>query len=121
MTPRQRGGRERGSVGENHMQLLCGRSGIHIESQCRGAHFFRMETLLLLMAATVVLVFYALCNRGYWLMLGVATATVSVSIYAFAEGVWPIGAIEAAWAIVVARQWWHLLKPFQRSMYRRGS
>jgi hypothetical protein len=80
-----------------------------------------MGTLLLLTAATVVLVFYALHNRGYWLMLGVAAAAAVVAIYAFAEGVWPIGAIEAAWAIFVARQWWHLLKPFQRSTYRRGS
>jgi hypothetical protein len=78
-----------------------------------------METLLLLMAATVVSVFYALHNRGYWLMLGVAAAAGSVSIHAFVEGVWPIGAIEAAWAIFVARRWWHLLKPFQRAMYRR--
>jgi hypothetical protein len=54
-------------------------------------------------------------------MLGVAAAAGSVSIHAFVEGVWPIGAIEAAWAIFVARQWWHLLKPLQRSMYRRGS
>jgi hypothetical protein len=80
-----------------------------------------MDTFLMLMAATVVLVFYALRERGYWLMLGVGAAAVSASIYAFVEGVWPIGAIEAAWAILVARQWWHLLKPFQRSMYRRGS
>ena len=80
-----------------------------------------MDTLLLLMAATVILVFHALHNRGYWLMLGVAAAAASVSIYAFVEGVWPIGAIEAAWAILVVRQWWHLLKPFQRSMYRRGA
>jgi hypothetical protein len=79
-----------------------------------------MNTHLLLMAATVVSVFYALHNRDYWLMLGVAAAAALVSIHAFVEGVWPIGTIEAAWAIFVARQRWHLLKPLQRSMYRRG-
>ena len=80
-----------------------------------------METLLLLMAATVVLVFNALHNRGYWLMLGVVAAAASGSIYALVEGVWPIGAIEAAWAVFVARQWWYLLKPLERSMHKRGS
>jgi hypothetical protein len=80
-----------------------------------------MNTLLMLMAATVVLVFYALHNRGYWLMLGAAAAVAVVSIYGFAEGAWPIGMIEAAWAIFVARRWWNLLKPLERSMYVRRS
>jgi membrane protein implicated in regulation of membrane protease activity len=75
-----------------------------------------MTTFLLLMAVTIGLVLHALHNRGYWLMLGVVAASVAVSIYAFVEGAWPVGAIEAVWAIIVARQWWCLLRPLQRSM-----
>jgi hypothetical protein len=79
-----------------------------------------MDTfLLLLMAVTVGLVFFALHNRGYWLMLGVAAVSAAVSIYAFVEGAWPIGAIEAAWAIIIVCQWLYLLRPLQRSMHQR--
>ena len=77
-----------------------------------------MDTLsLLLMAVTVGLVFFALHKRGYWLMLGVAALSGAVSIYAFVEGAWLIGAIEAAWAIIMVRQWLYLLRPLQRSMH----
>jgi len=58
------------------------------------------------MAATVVLVFYALHKRGTWLMLTIVAVGVAGSIYGFAEGAWLIGVLEAVWAIMVAREWW---------------
>ena len=46
-------------------------------------------------------------------MLGVAAIAAAGSIHAFVEGAWPIGAIEAAWAVLVVRRWWSLAKPLQ--------
>jgi hypothetical protein len=67
-----------------------------------------MGTLLGIMAATVVLVFYALHKRSGWPMLAAIAASAAGSIYGFAEGAWPVGAIEAVWAAIVARKWWAL-------------
>jgi hypothetical protein len=67
-----------------------------------------MGTLLGIMAATVVLVFYALHKRSSWPMLAAIAASAAGSIYGFAEGAWPVGAIEAIWAMLVARKWWAL-------------
>ncbi len=86
------------------MQTLCGRAHIHIESKHRPAHLIGMETLLLLMAASAASVFWALHKFGYWPMTAVAAATAVVSVHAFFAGAWPIGAIEAAWVILLARR-----------------
>jgi hypothetical protein len=61
-----------------------------------------------IMAAIIVLVFYARHKRTAGVMLAVMAAAVAAAAYAFIEGVWPLGAIEAVWAITVARKWWTL-------------
>jgi hypothetical protein len=104
MSWRQRGDRKSGSVGEFHMQSLCGRGVIHIDSKCRANYLVGMETLLLLMAACAGLLFWALHKRDYWMMTAIAAVTVGASVHAFFAGAWPIGAIEAAWVILLARR-----------------
>ena len=73
-----------------------------------------MDLIFGIMAATVVLVFYALHKRTYGVMLTVVAAASAGSVYCFAEGAWPMGAIEAVWATMVARRWWSLWSPFTR-------
>jgi hypothetical protein len=73
-----------------------------------------MGTLVVIMVVTAVLVFYALHKRVSWLMLAVAAGAAAGSIYGFAEGAWPVGAIEAVWAALVARRWWILFQPAAR-------
>ena len=63
------------------------------------------------MVVTAALVFYALHKRTTRWMLGVIAVAAAGSIYGFAEGLWPVGAIEAVWAAVVARKWWMLRQP----------
>jgi hypothetical protein len=44
------------------------------------------------------------------LQLAFAGACAAASLYCFAQGAWPFGAVEAIWAIVAARRWWFLAK-----------
>jgi len=70
-----------------------------------------MGTLFAIMVVTVVLVFYALHRRSTGVMLAVIAVAAAGSIYGFAEDAWPVGAIEAVWAVTVARRWWVLRQP----------
>ncbi|MFI5001818.1 MAG: hypothetical protein ACHQK9_18200 [Reyranellales bacterium] len=70
-----------------------------------------MDILLGLMAGTAILVFYALAQRRRWVTLAVAGTCVVGSAYSFLLGAWPLGAIEAIWAIIVTRKCWLRAKP----------
>jgi hypothetical protein len=61
-----------------------------------------------LIAVTAMMVCYALERRGRGYVLGFAGACVLASIYGFAQGAWPFGLVEAVWALVAVRRWWHV-------------
>ena len=65
-------------------------------------------TLFGLFAVTAMLVTYALEARSHWYVLGFAVACALGSAYGFLQGAWPFGLVEAIWALVALRKWWHL-------------
>ena len=58
-----------------------------------------------LFAVTAMLVFYALEDRSPWFVLAFAAACSLGSVYAFLQGAWPFGVVEAVWATVALRRW----------------
>jgi len=62
-------------------------------------------TLFGLAAVSAMLVFYALEDRSPWFVAAFAVACVLASIYGFAQGAWPFGLVEAAWALIALRRW----------------
>src|SRR5258708_36615279 len=62
-------------------------------------------TLFGLFAVTAMLVGYALEDRSRWFILAFAVACALGSIYGFLEGAWPVGLVEAVWAVVALRRW----------------
>ena len=58
-----------------------------------------------LFAVTLMLVTYALEQRGHWFIAAFAVACALGSIYGFLQGAWPFGLVEAIWAIVALRRW----------------
>jgi hypothetical protein len=63
-----------------------------------------------LFAVTAMLVFYALEQRSPWFILAFALACALGSVYGFLQGAWPFGIVEAIWALVAVRRWWHTAK-----------
>lgn len=57
-------------------------------------------TLFGLLAAVLMLLFYALENRSAWFVLAFAGACILGSVYGFLQGTWPFGVLEAVWSIV---------------------
>ena len=62
-------------------------------------------TLFGLFAVTMMLVCYALEDRSPWFILAFAVACALGSIYAFLQGAWPFGVVEAIWAGVAVWRW----------------
>ena len=62
-------------------------------------------TLFGLFAVTAMRVCYALEDRSHCNVLGFASACAPGSIYGFRQGAWPIGIVEAIWALVALRRW----------------
>jgi len=60
-----------------------------------------------LFAVTAMLVTYALEHRSHVFILAFAVACVLGSVYGFLQGAWPFGVVEAIWAMVALRRWWH--------------
>jgi hypothetical protein len=54
----------------------------------------------------MMLVCYAFERKNTGFILAFAFACLMASIYAFLQGVWPFGVVEAVWAVVAARRWW---------------
>ena len=63
-------------------------------------------TLFGLFAVTAMLVCYAFEERNPKFVLGFAAACVLASVYGFLQGAWPLGIVEAIWALVALRRWW---------------
>jgi hypothetical protein len=62
-------------------------------------------TLFGLVAVTLMLLFYALEDRGAGFVLAFAGACALASGYGFLSGAWPFGIVEAIWALVALRRW----------------
>jgi hypothetical protein len=62
-------------------------------------------TLFGLFAVTLMLVTYALEERGRGFILAFAVACALGSAYGFLQGAWPFGLVEAIWAVVALRRW----------------
>lgn len=58
-----------------------------------------------LASVTLMLVFYALEDRGPIYVLGFAATCVLSSIYGFLQGAWPFGLVEAVFALVAYDRW----------------
>jgi hypothetical protein len=58
-----------------------------------------------LFAVTLMLVTYALEDRGPAYVLGFAAACALGSVYGFLQGAWPFGVVEAIWTAVALRRW----------------
>ena len=62
-------------------------------------------TLFGLIAVLLMLLFYAMEQRGVGFVLAFAGACVLGSIYGFLQGAWPFGLVEAIWSLVAFRRW----------------
>jgi hypothetical protein len=62
-------------------------------------------TLFGLLAVSLMLVFYALEDRGAAFVLAFAASCVMASTYGFLQGAWPFGVVEAIWSLVALRRW----------------
>jgi len=58
-----------------------------------------------LLAVTMMLVCYALEDRGAAYVLAFAVACALGSLYGFLQGAWPFGVVEAIWAVIALRRW----------------
>jgi hypothetical protein len=67
-----------------------------------------------LLAVTMMLLCYALEERGAHYVLGFAVACGLGSVYGFLQGAWPFGLVEAVWAAVAVRRWQGRLDKKQR-------
>jgi hypothetical protein len=65
-------------------------------------------TVFGLFAVTMMLVCYTLESHSRWFILAFAGAWALGSAYGFLQGAWPFGLVEALWAIVAVRRWWHV-------------
>ncbi len=68
-------------------------------------------TLFGLFAVTMMLVCYALEDRGPSFILAFAVACALGSVYGFLQGAWPFGVVEIVWSIVAMRRWWLAGRP----------
>ena len=74
-------------------------------SATRGdGHAMDVLTLFGVVAAGLMLVFYALEDRSPWFVLAFAGSCVLGSVYGFLQGAWPFGVLEAIWSIVAWRR-----------------
>ena len=64
-----------------------------------------------LLAASLMLLFYALEKHHAHYLLAFAVACALGSVYCFLEGAWPFGMIEALWAAVAVNRWRSLSRP----------
>ena len=52
-----------------------------------------------------MLLFYTFEKSSRWCVFGFACACALASAYGFLIGAWPIGLVEAVWAVVALRRW----------------
>jgi hypothetical protein len=62
-------------------------------------------TLFGIVAVTAMMLFYALAHRGPRFILAFSGSCVPASVYGFLQGAWPLGVVEAIWAVIAWRRW----------------
>jgi hypothetical protein len=58
-----------------------------------------------IVAATSMVVMYALERRSHIYLLGFAASCAAASLYALLIHSWPFAAVEAVWTLVAIRRW----------------
>jgi hypothetical protein len=71
-----------------------------------------------LLSVSLMLVFYALEDRGPFYALAFAFACLMGSTYGFLQGAWPFGVVELFWSFVALRRWW---KRRSHAMYKESA
>ena len=63
-------------------------------------------TIFGVLALTFMMLMYALEARATVFVLGFALGCALSSVYGFASGAWPFGAVEGIWTFVALRRYW---------------
>jgi hypothetical protein len=71
-------------------------------------------------AVSIMLLSYALETRSRWWVFVFACACAASSLYGWLSGTWPFGVVEAIWAVVALRRWWHLRAPISPVLSRNA-
>jgi len=56
-------------------------------------------------ALVFMMLMYALEGRGNGYVFAFAVGCALSSVYGFASGAWPFGAVEAVWTVIAVRRW----------------
>jgi hypothetical protein len=82
-------------------------SVVHVMTHATTAVEPQLDSVMLLgfLTALLTLVFYIEQNRCHGAVLGVAICSAAMAGFAFLEGVWPLGIVQIATAIVAFRKW----------------
>jgi hypothetical protein len=67
---------------------------------------FDALTLFGVVSLTIMLICYALERRNPWFMFGMGASCMAASLYAFLQGAWPFGILEAIWGAIAFSRWW---------------
>jgi hypothetical protein len=59
-------------------------------------------------AVTFMMAMYALETRGRGFIAAFSLGCVLSSLYGFLAGAWPVGVVEAIWAVVALQRWRHI-------------
>lgn len=62
-------------------------------------------TIFGLAVVSLMLVFYAIEDKGAWAVFGFAIACLAASAYGFLQGAWPFGVVEAIWSAIALKRW----------------
>jgi hypothetical protein len=80
---------------------------VHVMTHTTTAAEPQLDSVMLLgfLTALLTLVFYIEQNRCRGAVLGVAICSAAMAVFAFIEGVWPLGIVQITGAIVAFRKW----------------
>ena len=67
---------------------------------------FDALTLFGVVSLTIMLICYALERRNAWFTFGMGGACLAAAVYAFLQGAWPFGVLEAIWGAIAFSRWW---------------
>lgn len=67
-------------------------------------------TLFGLVSMTLMVIFYALEERGSIYVLLFAGTCVASGVYGYLQGAWPFTLLETVFTAVALRRWWKLIK-----------
>lgn len=67
-------------------------------------------TIFGLVAMTLMVIFYALEERGAIYVLLFAGTCVASGIYGYLQGAWPFTLLETVFTVVALHRWWKLIR-----------